>query len=75
MEHIERAGGPFRRFDGGLSTTSTVRRNQANNRRLHDPLARGLNCIGMMNIQFRDPRQPSIYVIEVNPRASRTVPS
>ncbi|HGH7543569.1 TPA: ATP-grasp domain-containing protein, partial [Streptococcus pyogenes] len=36
-------------------------------------LAEGLNCIGMMNIQFVIHEQ-KVYVIEVNPRASRTVP-
>lgn len=36
-------------------------------------LARGLNCIGMMNIQFVI-HDDKVYVIEVNPRASRTVP-
>lgn len=36
-------------------------------------LALGLNCIGMMNIQFVI-HEDTVYVIEVNPRASRTVP-
>ncbi|MEQ9809519.1 carbamoyl-phosphate synthase large subunit [Streptococcus jiangjianxini] len=36
-------------------------------------LAIGLNCIGMMNIQFVIDDE-TVYVIEVNPRASRTVP-
>lgn len=36
-------------------------------------LAEGLNCIGMMNIQFVI-HEEKVYVIEVNPRASRTVP-
>lgn len=36
-------------------------------------LAIGLNCIGMMNIQFVI-HENKVYVIEVNPRASRTVP-
>jgi carbamoyl-phosphate synthase large subunit len=43
-------------------------------------LARALKVIGLMNIQFAIPRAGTInddgkvYVIEVNPRASRTVP-
>ena len=40
-------------------------------------LARELNVIGLMNVQFavRDEEgKPVLYVIEVNPRASRTVP-
>ncbi|WP_153057195.1 ATP-grasp domain-containing protein, partial [Streptococcus suis] len=36
-------------------------------------LAIGLNCIGIMNIQFVI-KDETVYVIEVNPRASRTVP-
>ena len=36
-------------------------------------LARGLNVIGLMNIQFAIQNQ-IVYVLEVNPRASRTVP-
>ncbi len=42
-------------------------------------LAKGLNVQGLMNIQFavkknRDTGENDIYVLEVNPRASRTVP-
>ena len=49
-------------------------------------LARALKVIGLMNIQFAIPRTPNggskgndaeggkVYVLEVNPRASRTVP-
>lgn len=36
-------------------------------------LALTLNCVGMMNIQFVI-HDEQVYVIEVNPRASRTVP-
>ena len=36
-------------------------------------LAKGLNVIGLMNIQFAI-KDGEIYVIEANPRASRTVP-
>jgi carbamoyl-phosphate synthase large subunit len=40
-------------------------------------LAKELNVIGLMNIQFalkREDGQLAVYVLEVNPRASRTVP-
>ncbi|MEC9092488.1 MAG: carbamoyl-phosphate synthase large subunit [Planctomycetota bacterium] len=41
-------------------------------------LARELNVVGLMNIQFavkKDPQgKPVVYVLEVNPRASRTSP-
>lgn len=36
-------------------------------------LSLGLKCIGMMNVQFII-HQDEVYVIEVNPRSSRTVP-
>ena len=41
-------------------------------RHTHD-LARELNVIGLMNIQYAV-KDDEIYVLEVNPRASRTVP-
>ena len=42
-------------------------------------LARALKVIGLMNVQFAIPRgnghqEATVYVLEVNPRASRTVP-
>jgi carbamoyl-phosphate synthase large subunit len=37
-------------------------------------LARELNVKGLMNIQFAVARDGTVYVLEVNPRASRTVP-
>jgi len=36
-------------------------------------LARGLNVVGLMNIQFAI-KDDEIFILEVNPRASRTVP-
>ena len=73
MEHIERAGVhsgdsmavyPPQALSAEIKQTIedyTIR------------LARGLNCIGMMNVQFVI-HDNQVYVIEVNPRASRTVP-
>jgi carbamoyl-phosphate synthase large subunit len=37
-------------------------------------LARELNVQGLMNVQFAVSRDGTVYVLEVNPRASRTVP-
>jgi len=40
-------------------------------------LAKSLGVVGLMNVQFavkREEAGPTLYVIEVNPRASRTVP-
>src|SRR5262249_54043854 len=36
--------------------------------------ARELNVRGLMNVQFAVARDGTVYVLEVNPRASRTVP-
>lgn len=37
-------------------------------------LAKGLNVKGLMNVQFAVGRDGTVYVLEVNPRASRTIP-
>jgi len=37
-------------------------------------LAKGLGVVGLLNVQFAVLRDGSIYVIEANPRASRTIP-
>ena len=73
MEHIERAG-----VHSGDSMA--VYPPQTLSQEIQDTIADytkrlgiGLNCIGMMNIQFVI-KDETVYVIEVNPRASRTVP-
>ena len=73
MEHIERAG-----VHSGDSMAAYAP--QTLSQKVKDTiadytkrLALGLNCIGMMNIQFVI-KDEQVYVIEVNPRASRTVP-
>jgi carbamoyl-phosphate synthase large subunit len=37
-------------------------------------MARELKVVGLMNVQFAVSRDETVYVLEVNPRASRTVP-
>lgn len=37
-------------------------------------LAKELRVVGLMNIQFAVPRSGEVFILEVNPRASRTVP-
>ncbi len=37
-------------------------------------LAKELKVVGLMNIQFAVPRSGEVFILEVNPRASRTVP-
>ncbi|MBF7121965.1 carbamoyl-phosphate synthase large subunit [Pediococcus pentosaceus] len=73
MEHIERSG-----VHSGDSMT--VYPAQTLSQKVQDEivkvsikLAQSLECIGLMNIQFVV-HNDEAYVIEVNPRASRTVP-
>lgn len=73
MEHIEEAG-----IHSGDSACSLPPYSLSDEicdelRRQTVMLAKALNIVGLMNIQFaiRDRR---VYVLEVNPRASRTVP-
>jgi carbamoyl-phosphate synthase large subunit len=73
MEHIERAG-----VHSGDSACSlppyTIEPDvQAEIRRQAVALARELRVVGLMNVQFAV-KARVVYVLEVNPRASRTVP-
>jgi carbamoyl-phosphate synthase large subunit len=77
MEHIEQAG--VHSGDSACSlppyylsktTIDEIKRQTA-------AMAEGLNVVGLMNVQFAIQEvdgQDIIYVLEVNPRASRTVP-
>ncbi len=73
MEHIELAG--VHSGDSACSLpprtlSSTV---QAEIRRQTTLLAQELGVVGLMNIQFAV-QEDTVFLIEVNPRASRTVP-
>ena len=82
MEHIEQAG--VHSGDSACSlppyylSAATV----AELKRQTAAMAQGLNVVGLMNVQFAIQEKPLegggkqdvIYVLEVNPRASRTVP-
>jgi carbamoyl-phosphate synthase large subunit len=73
MEHIEEAGihsgdsscvvPPYRVLDRHLEVIRDYTRR----------IARALNVVGLMNTQFAI-KEDTVYVLEVNPRASRTVP-
>jgi carbamoyl-phosphate synthase large subunit len=73
MEHIEQAGihsgdsscvvPPFQLADRHVATIRDYTRR----------IARALNVVGLMNTQFAV-KDDVVYVLEVNPRASRTVP-
>ena len=73
MEHIERAGihsGDSISVYPAQSISAEVKRTiEEYTRRL----ARSLHVIGLINIQFIVSKE-QVYVIEVNPRSSRTVP-
>lgn len=73
MEHIERAGV---HSGDSISVYPPQKLTDAQKETLVDyttRLARGLGIIGLMNIQYVI-SEGEIYVIEVNPRSSRTVP-
>ncbi|MBO0476934.1 carbamoyl-phosphate synthase large subunit [Vagococcus sp. DIV0080] len=73
MEHIERAGvhsGDSMAVYPPQNLSETVIEKIVDYTKR---LALGLNCRGMMNVQFIV-HEEEVYVIEVNPRASRTVP-
>jgi carbamoyl-phosphate synthase large subunit len=77
MEHIEQAGVhsgdsacSLPPYSLSLETVSEIKRQTS-------AMAAALNVVGLMNVQFAIQHvegQDVIYVLEVNPRASRTVP-
>jgi carbamoyl-phosphate synthase large subunit len=77
MEHIEQAGVhsgdsacSLPPYSLGAATVAELKRQSA-------AMAGALNVVGLMNVQFAIQQidgQDVIYVLEVNPRASRTVP-
>ena len=73
MEHVEQAG--VHSGDSGccLPPNSLSAQLQEQLREQTRRLARALSVVGLMNIQFAI-QNGLIYVLEVNPRASRTVP-
>jgi carbamoyl-phosphate synthase large subunit len=77
MEHIEEAGVHSGDSACSLPPYSLSADTVAAIRRQTEALARGLNVVGLMNVQFAVralPEGHEIFVLEVNPRASRTVP-
>ena len=73
MEHIEQAGVHSGDSACSLPPYSLSPAIQQALRVQVDQMARALGVVGLMNAQFAVQRQ-DIYVLEVNPRASRTVP-
>jgi carbamoyl-phosphate synthase large subunit len=73
MEHIEQAGVHSGDSACSLPPYSLSLEVQDELRRQTRLMARGLNVCGLMNVQFAI-QNDVVYVLEVNPRASRTVP-
>jgi carbamoyl-phosphate synthase large subunit len=73
MEHIEEAGVHSGDSSCVLPATSLAPETLATIRSYTERLARALNVIGLMNVQYAV-KDGTVYVLEVNPRASRTVP-
>ncbi len=77
MEHIEQAGVHSGDSACSLPPYSLSAETVAEIKRQTKAMAASLNVVGLMNVQFAVQKrdgQDVIYVLEVNPRASRTVP-
>jgi carbamoyl-phosphate synthase large subunit len=78
MEHIEEAGVHSGDSACSLPPFSLKPETIAELKRQTEAMAKALKVRGLMNVQFaiEEPLSPAprIYVLEVNPRASRTVP-
>lgn len=77
MEHIEEAGVHSGDSSCSLPPYSLSEQTQQELRRQVVELARALKVVGLMNTQFAiqsDNGNDTVYLLEVNPRASRTVP-
>jgi len=73
MEHIEEAGIHSGDSACSLPPHSLGETTLAELRRQTEMLAKGLGVVGLMNVQYAI-KDGEIFILEVNPRASRTVP-
>ncbi|MGR3802391.1 carbamoyl-phosphate synthase large subunit [Marinibacterium profundimaris] len=73
MQHIEEAGVHSGDSACSLPPYSLPKEIIEEVKAQTEALAKGLNVVGLMNVQFAV-KDGEIYLIEVNPRASRTVP-
>ncbi|HVY05008.1 MAG TPA: carbamoyl-phosphate synthase large subunit, partial [Burkholderiales bacterium] len=73
MEHIEQAGVHSGDSACSLPPFSLSPALQDELRRQTEAMARALQVVGLMNVQFAI-QNDVVFVLEVNPRASRTVP-
>ena len=73
MEHIELAGVHSGDSACVIPPVSISEKNQAEILNYTSAIARELNVVGLMNMQYAI-ENGKVYVLEANPRASRTVP-
>ncbi len=73
MQHIEQAGVHSGDSACSLPPYTLTQEVQDQLREQTAKMARALNVVGLMNVQFAI-QNGTVYVLEVNPRASRTVP-
>ncbi|MFT5086481.1 MAG: carbamoyl-phosphate synthase large subunit, partial [Planctomycetota bacterium] len=73
MQHIEHAGVHSGDSACALPPFSITAENLQLLRDYTHAMARALNVVGLMNVQYAI-HENKVYVLEVNPRASRTVP-
>jgi carbamoyl-phosphate synthase large subunit len=73
MEHVEQAGVHSGDSACCLPPHSLAGHVERELRRQTAQMARALNVVGLMNVQYAI-QGDTVYVLEVNPRASRTVP-
>jgi len=73
MQHIEQAGVHSGDSACSLPPYTLSQEVQDELREQTEKMARALNVVGLMNVQFAI-QDGTVYVLEVNPRASRTVP-
>ena len=77
MEHIEQAGVHSGDSACSLPPFALSKEMQEELKRQTVAMARALNVVGLINVQFaiqKNEQDGVVYVLEVNPRASRTVP-
>jgi carbamoyl-phosphate synthase large subunit len=73
MEHIEEAGIHSGDSACSLPPYSLSKKIIAEIERQTEAMAKALEVVGLMNVQYAV-KEDAVYVLEVNPRASRTVP-
>ncbi|HXO49098.1 MAG TPA: carbamoyl-phosphate synthase large subunit, partial [Mycobacterium sp.] len=73
MEHIEEAGIHSGDSACALPPVTLGRSDIENVRRATESIAHGIGVIGLLNVQYAL-KDDVLYVLEANPRASRTVP-